>query len=157
MGKLKEFLSQEVEKLRAEANSEAEENRRWSSSAYRLFDQIETWIRDADPNKVVEIDRSVTMSLDRITPIPILWLKVGLRRVSISASSRRVAGIFQLPDDPVAYKPAGLVVVEGGDHTYRLYLFRTGGEDRWYLQTHGMNLQSLDRELFESLITTTLQ
>lgn len=56
MGRLKEFLSQEVEKLRAEEIAEVERVRRWSSSTYRLFEKIESWIRDADPIHVVQIE-----------------------------------------------------------------------------------------------------
>jgi hypothetical protein len=157
MGKLKEFLSREAKKLRDEATAEAEADQRWNDSTDQLFETLESWIREADSNKDVEVKRSRSIKMNESKPISVLKIVVGLRRVRISASSRRVAGLYHLPGEPSEYKPEGLVVVEGGEHTYRLYLFRLGGKDRWFLQTHGMNLQSLDRELFESLITTTLQ
>lgn len=80
-----------------------------------------------------------------------------MRRTVLSAASSRVAGKFHLPDDSNDRKPEGLVEMEGGGHSFRLFLFRTNDQDRWYFQSQGLTLTPLDRDLFESLLTATLQ
>lgn len=157
MGKLKEFLNREAKKLRDEAMLEVEADERWNASADRLFETVKSWIGEVDSNKDIEIKRSRSIKMYESHPLSVLKITVGLRRVRLTAVSRRVAGLFVLLGETIARKPNGLVEVAGGEHTYRLYLFNTDNQDRWYLLTHGMELKPLDRELFESLLTSALQ
>jgi hypothetical protein len=157
MGKLKDFLAAEGDKLLAEADAEAAAQRQWVQSVTALFQTLEAWVRAADTSGIIRVEADTVLSRDGETRVPRLRIEAGVRRVLIHASSRGVALKYDLPDDGTSRRSDGLVEIEGGPHTYRLFLFRIDGQDRWYLRTTGSNLRRLDQEQFENLVALSLR
>lgn len=157
MGKLKDFLAAEGDKLLAEADAEAAAQRQWFESVNGLLTMIEGWIRAADAKGVIHLERDTTLGLDRVTIVPRLRIEAGARAVHVFPSSRGVAGLYAVPGVESPMKCGGMVDMLGPDRTQTLLLFRVGGRDSWHVRTGGSTVKPLTPELFEAFLTDFLQ
>ena len=92
---LKEFLSSQEERLKAEQVTRTQALERWTASVLSLLEQIEQWIEDSDPHKLVAMNHvfAETHASPADTHIGArldIWL--GNQGISIRPARREVVG-----------------------------------------------------------------
>ena len=158
--RFQEFLGRKAEKSGIrERNRQRDE---WLGAIRRLLDQIEGWLKDADPENLLEI---VSYDVERVEgrlgiyDAPALKIRLGTDEVDVvpvgSLRDRTLAG----PGDDVALgiegtngPAAGRVDVTNGERKYLLLRDASSGTDRWYVLDDRSEAAVLDRARLESIL-----
>jgi hypothetical protein len=159
MSALKDFLQTDADRILAQAREEEERYARWEQSVLALFDQVEGWVREADPRQLVRMVREDYHPFSPTSPRQSrLVFTLGTHRARLEAKGPSVIGKVadESADPPREFKPAGRAELVGGDHEYVLLLDRTDGADRWFIRTTVWRVRPLDRRTFEGLLAGLL-
>lgn len=159
MSALKDFLQTDADRILAEAKDEEEQYARWERSVLALFEVVEGWIREADPQGLIRLVREDYRPFSPASPRQSrLVITLGTHRARLEAQGPSVIGKVtdETADPPREFKPAGRAELVGGDHQYVLLLDRADGADRWFIRTTTWRVRPLDRRTFEGLLAGLL-
>ncbi len=132
----KEFLRQEAQKHQAEATAGKAIVEEWRSSVQQLFGQIRAWLKESDPEGVIEIEESEQEigepGLGRYR-VPRLNLRAFGNRIYIIPKARKTIGTAQPPQKSAPERAAGRVDITDELRRYVLYRFQENGHDVWMI------------------------
>jgi hypothetical protein len=160
MGTLAEFLKEQSEKLRGGAPERAKNREEWVAAVERLIRQIEGWLREADPEKVLEVERTAVelgeRQLGRYTA-PGLTITLGSERAQVRPGTRY--GMGPMSDDGLTRgRSQGRVDLTDGVQTYRLYRYVEPGEEWWVIVDDEHYIpKRFDRPAFEAALVSLLK
>src|ERR1051325_1050638 len=129
----KQFLQEQASKHRAEAAAGKAEVDEWRAAIERLFGEIRRWIKDSDPDNIVEIkEEEVEVKEPGLGPyrVPRLDLRVFGKWIGVVPRARRTVGTATSPENPVPQRAQGRVDIS--DELRRYVLYRMHG-DVWVI------------------------
>jgi hypothetical protein len=133
---LKQFLHEQAKKYQAEADAGKVVVTEWQSAVERLFSQIREWLKDADPDEVIEIEKGEQdvrePGLGRYR-VPRLNLRVLGKWIGIIPKARRTVGMAKPPQKSAPEQAEGRVDITDELRRYVLYRFRDGDKDVWMI------------------------
>ncbi len=160
MSTLAEFLKEHGEKLRAGAPERAKRREEWVAAVERLVQQIEGWLRQADGEQVLQVER---IAVERQEPqlgaylAPALNIALGGERVQVLPGPRYVLA----PNSDEALtrgKSQGRVDVTDGAQTYHLYRYANDQGEWWALVDDEEYVpRRFDQKSFEDALVQLLQ
>lgn len=170
MSALTKFLKEEGERLRTALPERQTKLADWQRAVRELMAQLAAWVRDADPDKLIEIDDSQSQRLVEtglgLYHAPRLALRLEAHHIWVIPKARNVVAFVPAPDGSGERRADGLVVITdyppAGDQfpaaVYNLYRVADPGGDRWFIRyaTAG-RADPLDRERFETVLVNMLQ
>src|SRR6266404_6173797 len=129
---LKQFLHEQVAKNQI-GKAEIDE---WRSAVERLFIQIRGWLKEADPEGVIEIDQTDEFvnepGLGRYR-VARLNLRVLGKWIGIIPKARRTIGTAKPPEKSAPARADGRVDITDEVRRYVLYRIRQGEKDVWMI------------------------
>jgi hypothetical protein len=155
-----EFLKQKT------AGSDIRERNRsrmeWVEALNRLHEQIRNWLRQADPEGLLEVvpyeiqrgesrlgvydapALKVRLNADEVDVLPVGRYAIG----PLSGETRKALPGIAGPDGPAA----GRVDITDGEHKYMLFRDSKVDPDRWFVLTEGAKLEEFDRARLEAIL-----
>ena len=132
----REFLHQQAGKHQAEANAGKATVDEWRAAIERLFLQIRAWLKESDPEGLIEIEQSQEEvrepGLGRYR-VPRLNLRAFGKWIGIIPKARKTVGTTQPPQKSAPERAAGRVDMTDELRRYVLYRFQEGGRDVWLI------------------------
>jgi hypothetical protein len=169
--KLKQFLHEQATKNQDGKDTIDE----WRSAIGRLFSQIREWLKESDPDGVIEIEETEEYvnepGLGRYR-VPRLNLRVLGKWVGIIPKARRTVGSAKPPQKSAPERADGRIDITDELRRYVLYRFRQDGQDVWMIDETGYEektwpgqvqyiplpaTRSLDQDAFEKALMSYLQ
>jgi hypothetical protein len=134
-----------------------ERRREWVDAVTRLIKQLESWLHDADPEKVLIVYRTDHPALEQHLghyDVPGLEVVFGDARVQIIPMGRNVlrAGDVGSPQT----RAAGRVDITDGGNKFYLFRYVIDGADQWVVQDASGKVRILDREVFDKIMLELL-
>ena len=165
MGKLRELLQAEAERYRAEKDKRQRAIQEWLDLLNGLFERIDVWLKDSDPDSLLEVSAdTVTLNDPALGEYraPLRRIRLGEKSVEIVPAARRVAFPIRPPGSSKPVRAHGMAEVRFlGWASY--YLFQLPG-DQWYIRATAQNLNDsdnpvdlLDADQFEAALASLLQ
>jgi hypothetical protein len=155
-----EFLRQKAEKYRAEVQSGKATVEEWRAAIEQLFAQLRHWLKESDPEGVIEIEEShqdlTEPGLGRYR-VPRLNLRAFGKWVGIIPKARNTVGTAQPPQKSAPQRAAGRVDITDELQRYVLYRFQEDGRDVWLIDDLESGQKPLDREAFERALMSYLR
>jgi hypothetical protein len=153
---LKEFLAEQAEKHHTEFTETKPRREEWVTEVNRLVDQMEGWLREADPDGILDIEPQTVEKREQglgFYKAKALTMRFGGREVRIHPVARFVvaAPAVVLP----LGRPAGRIDITNGESRYSLYRIEDGRERTWFIHNNGP-LKRFDRLTFESAVQDLL-
>jgi hypothetical protein len=178
--KFQEFLQQRAKKHEAEADAGKAVVDEWRLSIEHLFTQIREWLKESDPNGVIEIEESKQEIREPglgLYRVPRLNLRAFGKWIGVIPKARRTVGIANPPQKSAPERADGRVDITDELRRYVLYRFRNNGQDAWLIDGLDIGGQDasektwpgevrfiprsepkpLDQEAFEKALMTYLQ
>ena len=166
MGVLSEYVRKEAEQLRKEIYKREESVREWTSSIYKLYDQIEQWVKDADGGAgLLEVVRAprATFQEPRLGVYELECLQIAVassRRAEIRPRARHVIATIKPPGKEPQRADGMIELRDGNMADYYLFRLREVDGDHWYIQSvarwnadpSDSSVEELDRDGFEAAI-----
>jgi hypothetical protein len=156
---------QDFLRKRAEESGVRERNRNrgeWLLAIRRLLEQIQDWLRAADPESLLEI---VPYDVERVEgPLgiydaPALKIRLGTDEVDIVPVGRYAIGPFAvqtmrslLGSEGTDGPAAGRVDITNGERKYVLIRDVSTGQDRWYALDEEFRAALLDQARLETIL-----
>jgi hypothetical protein len=132
----KEFLRQQAEKHQAEVEAGKATVDEWRAAIERLFAQMRAWLRESDPEGVIEIaegKQDVTEpGLGRYR-VPRLDLRVFGKWIGIIPKARKTVGTAKPPQKSAPQRAAGRVDLTDELRRYVMYRFQEDNRDVWLI------------------------
>src|SRR5258707_1241515 len=132
----REFLHQQAEKHQAEANAGKATIDEWRTAIEHLFDQIRAWLKESDPEGLIEIEPSQAEvrepGLGRYR-VPRLDLRAFGKWIGIIPKARKTVGTATPPQKSAPERAEGRVDITDELRRYVLYRFRQGNTDVWLI------------------------
>jgi hypothetical protein len=155
-----EFLNEKAEALRAQASERACIRDDWVAAVGRLLEQVEQWVRQADPKHVLEVKRiEVEIREWRIGVYKAPALVIGFRSLNV-----QVIPIARYPLDMrskdafATSRTLGRVDFTDGGRMYQLYRHVNGGAEWWMMiDDENYRPRNLDQHSFEEALLSLLQ
>jgi hypothetical protein len=133
---LKEFLHHQAQKHQAEAEAGKATVDEWRSAIQGLFEQIRTWLKESDPEGVIEIKESevnvTEPGLGRYS-VPRLNLRAFGKWIGIIPKARKTVGTAKPPLKSTPERAIGRVDITDELRRYVLYRFKEGDRDIWLI------------------------
>lgn len=175
---LKDFLHEQAEKYRVQAETNKVEITEWRAAVSNLNEQIKNWLKDSDTDNVVEFqesDKEMTEpGLGRYR-VPRLNVRILDKWIAVLPKARRTA----LKARPTANSPEmqsqGRVDITDDLRRFVLFRFHVGDRDVWLIDSpeHGFDAtekvwpgeiryvprserRELNRETFEKIVMSYL-
>ncbi len=132
----REFLHQQAEKHQAEVVAGKDTVEEWRKAIANLFVQIREWLKESDPESLIEIEESQEdvrePGLGRYR-VPRLNLRVFGKWIGIIPKARRTVGTAKPPQKSAPERAEGRVDITDELRRYVLYRFKEGGRDVWLI------------------------
>lgn len=162
MKTFKEFLQEQAEPLRREATANRERVLAWAESVERLIDQMMAWLRDADPQNFLWVDRRPVDLREEGHPAPHfprfsrLTIMLGDRTVFVTPVIGEIVGPGILR--PKDRQLRGRVDLTNGSFGFLLYGFvGPDGEESWTIvDDRTFESRPFTREAFEAALVSLL-
>src|SRR5260370_31026652 len=132
----KEFLHEQAQKHGTEAEGGKAKVDEWRSAIQRLFAQIRGWLKDSDPQGLIEIKESQVEIREPglgVYSVPRLDLSVFGKWIGIIPKARKTVGTVKPPQKLAPESATGRVDVTDELRRYVLYRFDEGGRDVWLI------------------------
>jgi hypothetical protein len=156
----KDFLRQQAEKHQAEVRAGKATVDEWRTAVERLFVQIRTWLKESDPEGLIEIkegQHDVTEPGLGRYHIPRLDLRAFGKWVGIIPKARRTVGTAKPPQKSAPERADGRVDMTDELRRFVLYRFEEGDRDVWLIDDLESEPKPLDQEAFERALASYLQ
>jgi hypothetical protein len=160
MKALAQFLKEEAVQQRAQADAIAADVQAWERSVNRLVQQMEDWLRLADPERILRIETTTHYLREEGIGQYILYglsILLGAREVEVIPVARKVVAVF---DDDIApaRRAQGRVDLTNGEWKYMLYRFVLDQDDRWMIvDDRDYRKRPFDQSSFEEAMVSLLE
>jgi hypothetical protein len=161
VGTLSEFLSRHASEARPETSDREAVLAEWKDAVEALIDQMEIWLKEADPNRLLRYSRTVhSIREPRLGTYTVPGLRIwfGTRAIDVEPIARYPIGSM-LGDSLGRTLRGGQVDLGSIGHRYMLY--RKVGSDgamTWIMVSdQDYREQPLDREHFEEAVKRLLE
>jgi hypothetical protein len=128
------------------------------AAAHRLLERCQTWLAEADPGGVLDLQRSsqdkAEEGLGRYKA-PVLLVEHGDTRVYIVPFARNTTRSLRLPSGQEV-RTAGRIDVTNGVEKQVLYRVEAGGKERWYVAPERGDVIALNQDVFMALMEDLL-
>jgi hypothetical protein len=132
----REFLQQQAKKHQAEAEAGKATVDEWRTAIERLFNQIRQWLKESDPEGLIEIEESQEEirepGLGRYR-VPRLDFRAFGKWIGIIPKARKTVGTAIPPQKSAPQRAEGRVDITDELRRYVLYRFRDNGRDSWLI------------------------
>jgi hypothetical protein len=162
-----EFLHKKAQTHQAEVNAAKSVVDEWWTSIERLFAQIRQWMKQSDPDGLIEIKEGVEEIREPglgVYRAPRLDLRAFGKWIGVIPKARRTVGRAKPPQKSAPERAEGRVDITDELRRYVLYRFKQDGRDVWLidgLETGREGAASepapLDQEAFEKAMMSYLQ
>jgi hypothetical protein len=131
----------------------------WLGAINRLYDQIREWLREADPEGLLDI---VPYQVSRTEPIlgtydaPALQILLGPAEAQVVPMGREVRRYNLRGPSDAATDVAGRVDITDGLRTYNLFREKRRAGDRWQVCDERNRFTDLNRQEFERILEELL-
>ena len=165
MTSFQEFLKQKVDTsaLKDRNRSRGE----WLGAINRLLDQVRDWLREADPDDLLEI---VPYKVERVEKrlgiydAPALKIRLGINSVNVLPVGRYAVGPLSLellkgiPGNAQRWGDlsGGSVDITNGERRHLLLRSIEDGQDHWYTVGEPLSPAAFDRKLLEEILQDLL-
>jgi hypothetical protein len=164
--RFQEFLREKAKG--SELGSRNRSRAEWLGALNRLFEQVRDWLRQSDPDDLLEI---LPYEVERVEErlgiydAPALKIRLGTDSVDILPVGRHVAKPLAIQHlQAIAGNErrwgdlsGGRVDVTDGERRYQLLRSIEDGEDRWYAWSDKPPLTPLDRDCLEAILQDLLR
>jgi hypothetical protein len=179
MSVLTQFLKDEGQRLRAVRPEREAKLAEWQAAVGRLMAQLAGWVREADPEGLIEITEGESQRLVEGMlgeyDVPRLGLRLDTRHVWVVPKARNDVTVLPSPDGGPPRRTDGLVVItefapvdgfwrigpltlSGGPPAWYLHRVHEAGVDAWYLRhPTEAGAEPLTRDRFESILVAILK
>lgn len=134
-----------------------ERRREWVAAVTRLIEQLETWLREADPQRLLSVYRTMRPALEQHLghyEVPGLEVVFGDTQVRIIPMGRHVLRSGDLGSPQT--RAAGRVDITDGAKKYYLFRYVLDSTDQWVVQHWNGTVKNLDREVFDEIMLELL-
>lgn len=158
---LREFLKDRAEYLRSQAQEADALRDEWVGAVNRLLDQLADWLKEADPEGVLNAVRLPYRRREEgIGAYDVDGLKIylGPREIDVVPIAHRAIGSVRDAGATGVIRADGRVDLTNGDQRHMLFRVRRDGVERWLiLEEDGHVARPLDRPTFELAIQSMLE
>jgi hypothetical protein len=155
-----EFLRDQAEKHQAEVAAGKATVDEWRTAIGQLFATLRGWLRESDPQGVIEIEESehdiTEPGLGRYN-VPRLDLHAFGKWIGIVPKARKTVGTAKPPQKSAPQRAAGRVDITDELRRYVLYRFQEDGRDVWMIDDLETEPRPLDRPGFEKALMSYLR
>jgi hypothetical protein len=157
---LSEFLKDQAAIERAQVPERQRRRDEWVQAVERLLVQIEDWLRQADTEKVLQVERTEVERREQALGFykaPGLVIRLRNRQITVLPHARNVLDYIEGGEIPGRRAQGRVDLSDGGE---RYILFRRlaeRGESWWLLDEDAYRTRLLDREAFEWALLNLLQ
>ena len=133
----REFLHHLGEKHQAEVNAGKATVDEWRTAIERLFVKIREWLKESDPEGLIEIKESQEEIKEPglgLYRVPRLNLRAFGKWIGIIPKARRTVGTAQPRRKSVPERAEGRVDITDELRRYVLFRFRDDGRDVWLIE-----------------------
>jgi hypothetical protein len=145
----REFLHQLAEKHQAEVVTAKAEVEEWRTAIEELFSQIRQWLKDADPEGLIELEEGKEEirepGLGRYR-VPRLNLQAFGKWIGIIPKARRTVGTGKPPHKSAPERAEGRVDITDELRRYVLYRFRDGDHNLWLIEGLDRGYEAPEKE-----------
>lgn len=156
----RDFLRRQAEKHQSDDQARKATVEEWLKAIHDLFSQMQTWLEESDPDRVIEIKQSeqdiTEPGLGRYR-VPRLDLHAFGKWVGILPKARRTVGMAKPPLKSAPERAAGRVDMTDELRRYILYRFQEDGRDVWLIDDLESEAKPLDQEAFEKALMSFLR
>ena len=160
MGALTKYLTESADTIRADLATEERDLREWEQATRSLMSQLETWLREADEQKLLRTILTEEPHFSHAVGtylLPRLTVLLRDNSVEVKPESRARGGVIKLPGEQKHTRTRGGVQVTNGRFRLPLYRVKGGDADRWYWWKAGNLGHPLDRDNFEAQVVGLLR
>ncbi|MCI0638387.1 MAG: hypothetical protein L0Y70_04890 [Gemmataceae bacterium] len=129
---LKEFLHEKAQKHQAEMNAGKAIVDEWRTSIEQLFRQIREWLKESDPQGLIEIEENQAEIKEPglgFYRVPRLDFRAFGKWIGIIPKARNTVGTANPPQKSAPKRAEGRVDIR----RYVLYRFKEDGRDTWLI------------------------
>jgi hypothetical protein len=144
----KEFLQQQAEKHRAEAEAGKAVVDEWRNAVEQLLDKIREWLKESDPNGVIETKESEQEIREPglgYYHVPRLDLRAFGTWIGIIPKARKTVGTAKPPQKNAPERAEGRVDITDELLRYVLYRFRQDGRNVWMIDGLGRGYDAAEK------------
>ena len=134
-----------------------ERRREWVAAVTKLMEQLETWLREADPQRLLSVYTTMHPKLEQHLghyDVPGLEVVFGDTQVRIIPVGRAVLSSGDLGSPQM--QAVGRVDVSGSGRKFYLFRYVVDGTDQWVVQHWNGTVRKLDREVFDEIMLELL-
>ena len=156
MSTLRELLKEKAHESNQRERREKRDE--WVAAVKRLIGQFREWLREADPEQVLDV---MTLDIEKLEQglgtyhVPGLEISLDDTTVRVLPVGRNVVG-FVGPRGDAGIRAVGRIDITDGSQKYILYRTTEGGEDRWYALDGRFEATLLDQHRFEAIMRDLL-
>lgn len=155
-----DFLRAQAAKHQAEVRAGKATIDEWQTAVGRLFAQLREWLKESDPDGVIDIEESsqeiTEPGLGRYR-VPRLDLRALGKWIGIIPKARRTGGIAYPPQKSTPERTAGRVDITDELRRYVLYRLQKDGRDVWLIDDLESGPKPLDHAAFERALMSYLE
>jgi hypothetical protein len=134
----REFLQEQAKKRRAAGDDKTIQE--WQKSVAALIAQIQQWLRDSDPDGIIDVKEDETEVTEPglgTYRVPYLSLRAFGTWIGVVPKARRTVGTAHPPQQSAPERAEGRVDITDELRRYVLYRFRKDGKDLWLIDEQG--------------------
>jgi len=155
-----DFLRHEAKRYQSEANAGKATVDEWRSAIDQLFARIRGWLKQSDPDGVIEIKQGQQdirePGLGRYS-VPRLDLRVFGKWIGIIPKARKTVETATPPQKSAPQRTAGRVDITDELRRYVLYRFQEDGQELWLIDDLESEPKPLDQGAFENALMSYLR
>jgi hypothetical protein len=157
---LKEFLAEHAEIERGRAKEKKAMQQEWRESLHRLVQQIQEWLRDSDPEHLLEVEETHhdirEFNVGAYTA-PGLVIRLEAREVQLIPIARKVVGPLLSGDTISMARAFGRVDLTNGGEKFMIFRSRMDPEEWMIVEERGYVAKKFDRQAFEDAMQSLLE
>jgi hypothetical protein len=156
---LKEFLAEHAEIERGRADEKRDLQQEWTGALHRLIGQIREWLRDSDPEYLLEIEESdhEIRGVDvGVYTAPGLVIRLEAREVRLVPIARKVVGPLLSGDEIRMTRAFGRVDLTDGGAKFMIFRSRKDPDQWMIVKDWGHIVNRFDRRAFEEAMQSLL-
>jgi hypothetical protein len=161
MTTLAKFLKEQAEEQRRQAPQLEQKRREWVGAVGNLIEKMEEWLRQADSEKVLRVDRQEVKRREEglgTYSLPALAIELGPRRVEVIPNGRNTVGKIAIGGEQREVPVQGWMEITDGATRFALYRVVSEKGDEWYqLTDFGRRAVPFDKTSFEGILLSLLQ
>ncbi len=156
----RDFLREQAKKHQAEFEAGKATVEEWRAAIRHLFAQLRAWLKESDPEGVIEIEEGQQEITERGLGryrVPRLHLRAFGKWIGIIPKARHTVGTATPPLKSAPQRAAGRVDITDELRRYVLYRFQEDGHDVWLIDDLESGQKTLDQGAFENALMSYLR